>query len=92
MFTRLIDMRDEAKARKDPLQQQMKITANSTSYGIYVEVNRDDAPKPEALTLYDAGGHRFGDYVDCAGRARALFQSDAGFTDNRGRAINAGNG
>jgi hypothetical protein len=58
MFTRLIDMRDEAKAHKDPLQQQMKITANSTSYGIYVEVNRDDAPKPEALTLYDAGGDR----------------------------------
>lgn len=57
MFTRLIDMRDEAKARKDPLQQQIKIIANSTCYGIFVEVNRDDAPKPEALTLYDAGGN-----------------------------------
>ncbi|MEQ3627972.1 MAG: hypothetical protein ABNH49_04925 [Hyphomonas sp.] len=54
MFIRLIDLRDEAKARKDPLQQQIKIIANATCYGIFVEVNRDDAPKPEALMLYDA--------------------------------------
>lgn len=51
MFTRLIDLRDEAKARKDPLEQQIKIIANATCYGIFVEVNRDDAPKPESLTL-----------------------------------------
>jgi hypothetical protein len=56
MFTRLIDLRDEAKDRKDPLQQQIKIIANATCYGIFVEMNRDDAPKPEALTLYDADG------------------------------------
>jgi hypothetical protein len=56
MFTRLIDLRDEAKDRKDPLQQQIKIIANATCYGIFVEMNRDDAPKPEALTLFDADG------------------------------------
>jgi len=56
MFTRLIDLRDEAKDRKDPLQQQIKIIANATCYGIFVEMNRDDAPKPEALTLYDSDG------------------------------------
>lgn len=56
MFTRLIDLRDEAKDRKDPLQQQIKIIANATCYGIFVEVNRDDAPKPEALTFYDTDG------------------------------------
>jgi hypothetical protein len=56
MFTRLIDLRDEAKERNDPLQQQIKIIANATCYGIFVEMNRDDAPKPEALTLYDANG------------------------------------
>lgn len=54
MFTKLVDLRDEAKARKDPLQQQIKIIANATCYGIFVEVNRDDAPKPEALMLYAA--------------------------------------
>jgi len=58
MFTRLIDLRDEAKDRKDPLQQQIKIIANATCYGIFVEVNRDDAPKPEALTLFDAEGEQ----------------------------------
>lgn len=56
MFTRLVDMRDEAKANRDPLQQQIKIIANSTCYGIYVEVNRDDAPKPEPLNVYGAEG------------------------------------
>lgn len=56
MFTRLIDLRDEAKDRKDQLQQQIKIIANATCYGIFVEMNRDDAPKPEALTLFDADG------------------------------------
>lgn len=58
MFTRLIDLRDEAKERRDPLQQQIKIIANATCYGIFVEVNRDDAPKPEALALFDAEGEQ----------------------------------
>lgn len=58
MFTRLVDMRDEAKARHDPLQQQIKIIANSTCYGIFVEINRDDAPKPEPLDLYFANGEK----------------------------------
>ncbi|WP_439619815.1 hypothetical protein [Hyphomonas sp.] len=58
MFTRLVDMRDEAKARRDPLQQQIKIIANSTCYGIFVEINRDDAPQPEPLDLYCASGER----------------------------------
>tara|TARA_R110002049_G_scaffold306155_1_gene504129 strand:- start:1519 stop:4254 length:2736 start_codon:yes stop_codon:yes gene_type:complete len=58
MFTRLVDMRDEAKARRDPLQQQIKIIANSTCYGIFVEINRDDAPKPEPLDLFTANGEK----------------------------------
>lgn len=58
MFTRLVDMRDEAKARRDPLQQQIKIIANSTCYGIFVEINRDDAPKPEPFELYCSSGER----------------------------------
>jgi len=58
VFTRLIDLRDEAKAKGDPVQQAIKIVANSTSYGIFIEVNRDDAPKPEPLDVYGPSGER----------------------------------
>jgi len=56
VFTRLIDLRGEAKARGDPLQLAMKIIANATSYGIFIEVLRDDAPKPELLDVYGPDG------------------------------------
>ncbi|WBQ14213.1 hypothetical protein L2D00_05895 [Hyphomonadaceae bacterium BL14] len=55
-FTRLIDLRDEAKAAKDPNELAIKILANSTSYGIYIEVQRDNAPKPEPLEIYGPNG------------------------------------
>lgn len=55
-FTRLIDMRDDAKSRGDAQEKALKIIANSTSYGIFIEVNRDDAPKGEALTIYGPSG------------------------------------
>jgi hypothetical protein len=58
VFNRLIDLRDDAKARKDPVQEAIKIIANATSYGIFIEVNRDDAPKPEALIVIDGDGQR----------------------------------
>ncbi|MBD3678382.1 MAG: hypothetical protein HUJ27_08265 [Rhodobacteraceae bacterium] len=32
--------------------------ANATSYGIFIEVNRDDAPKPEPLDVYGPAGCR----------------------------------
>lgn len=58
VFTRLIDLRDEARAKGDPVQQAIKIVANSTSYGIFIEVNRDDAPKPEPLDVFGPSGER----------------------------------
>jgi len=57
VFTRFIDLRDEARKKKDPVQQAIKIIANSTSYGIFIEVNRDNAPKPEPLDVYGPNGH-----------------------------------
>lgn len=51
-FVRLIDMRDEAKAKGDAVEKAIKIIANSTSYGIFIEILRDDASKPEMLTLF----------------------------------------
>ena len=57
VFTRFIDLRDEAREKGDPVQQAIKIVANSTSYGIFIEVNRDDAPKPEPLDVYGPDGH-----------------------------------
>ena len=56
-FTRLIDLRDEAKANDDDsIQKTLKIIANSTSYGIFIEVNRDNAPKSELLNVYGPDG------------------------------------
>ncbi len=56
IFIRLIDMRDEAKAKRDPLEKVMKIIANATCYGIYAEVQRDDAPKPEPIAVFGPHG------------------------------------
>ena len=55
-FTRLIDLRDEAKANRDPIEKTLKIIANSTSYGIFIEVTRDDAPKSELLKVFGPHG------------------------------------
>ncbi len=60
MFTRLVDLRDNAKANNDPLQQAIKIIANSTCYGIFVEVNKDSAPKYEPIEVYGPDGLTFG--------------------------------
>ena len=57
-FTRLIDLRDEAKANRDSIEKTLKIIANSTSYGIFIEISRDDAPKSELLKV-------FGPYGEC---------------------------
>lgn len=57
VFPRFVDLRDEARANNDPAQQAIKIIANSTSYGIFIEVNRDDAPKPEGLDVFGPNGH-----------------------------------
>jgi len=55
-FRRLVDLRDQAKADGDPVEKQIKIVANATSYGIFVEVNRDEAPKPEPITVWGPDG------------------------------------
>lgn len=55
-FRRLIDLRDEAKANGDPIEKTLKIIANSTTYGIFIEVTRDEAPKSELLDVYGPDG------------------------------------
>ena len=55
-FTRLIDLRDEAKGSGNSIEKTLKIIANSTSYGIFIEVTRDDAPKSEILNVYGPDG------------------------------------
>lgn len=59
VFVKFVNLRDEAKARKAPLQQAIKIIANATCYGIFVEVLRDEAPKPETLNIYGPDGDGF---------------------------------
>jgi hypothetical protein len=56
LFARLIDLRDEAKEKRDPIEKTLKIIANSTSYGIFIEINRDDAPKSETLRVFGPSG------------------------------------
>jgi DNA polymerase family B len=66
-FKRLIDLRTTVKARlknatalnRDALdseQQALKILANSTSYGIFVEINVADLDASEKLTCYGPDG------------------------------------
>jgi hypothetical protein len=40
-YLSLIDLRDEAKVKADAIEKTLKIIANSTSYGIFIEINRD---------------------------------------------------
>jgi hypothetical protein len=59
VFARLVDLRDAAKAKGDPLQQAIKIIANATSYGVFIEIIRDDAPRAEPISVYGpSGDHR----------------------------------
>jgi hypothetical protein len=55
-FKRLVDLRDQAKAAGNTAEKALKIIANSTSYGIFIEVNRDDAPKAEPLSVFGPNG------------------------------------
>lgn len=57
-FTRLVDLRDEAKASRSPEERALKIITNSVSYGIFIEVDRDDAQKAEPLTVFGPNGER----------------------------------
>lgn len=57
-FARAIDLRDDAKAKGDPVEKAIKIIANATSYGIFIEIMRDDAPKPKPLYVFGPDGGR----------------------------------
>jgi len=52
IFARLVDLRDEAKAKRDRIEQAIKIITNATSYGIFIEVQRDDLPAQEGVAVY----------------------------------------
>ena len=58
VFSQLIDLRDHAKAQGDPRERAMKIIANATSYGIFIEILRDDAATSEPVPVYGPSGGR----------------------------------
>ncbi|MGH7121380.1 MAG: hypothetical protein ACREFP_20725, partial [Acetobacteraceae bacterium] len=69
-YRRLIELRSEVKRemraaqgadrdRKDTEQLALKILANATSYGIFVELNVDEAPKPEDAICHGPDGNGF---------------------------------
>ena len=99
-FKRLIDLRTTVKARlknatalnRDALdseQQALKILANSTSYGIFVEINVADLDASEKLICYGPDGEGFSVDSDEDGGARQILPSVAGDVDHRGGAIDA---
>ena len=53
-------MRDLVRNTDKTASQAIKTIANSAAYGVSAEVNRDDAPKPEPITIIgpDAQGRR----------------------------------
>jgi hypothetical protein len=64
-YKRLIERRDEVKRKRDKArgsvrqtldadQNALKIAANATSYGIFVEVNVSDSDKPQRVTVYSS--------------------------------------
>lgn len=55
LFTKLIDLRDLTPKTR-PENKALKILANSTCYGILVEVLRDNAPKPESIAVFGPDG------------------------------------
>lgn len=70
LFKRVIELRQETKGqlkvappeqrdRLDTEQHALKICANSTSYGIWVEVNVEDRPEPRSVTVYNSAEATF---------------------------------
>lgn len=59
LFVRLVNLRDEAKAKGDPIEKAIKTLTNACCYGIYAEVLRDDAPKKEPVAVYGPHGQQF---------------------------------
>jgi hypothetical protein len=56
LFKRLVDLRDDAKDNDDEIEKTIKIVVNSTSYGIFIEINRNDGDKAELLHVYGPDG------------------------------------
>ena len=99
-FKRLIDLRTAIKAKLknssalhaealDSEQQALKILANSTSYGIFVEINVADLDASEKLTCYGPERRRLCVIVRQSGGAGPLLPSAAGDIDHGGSAIDA---
>ena len=59
VFNRLIDLRDEAKVNGDPNEKAIKIIANATSYGIFIEIQRDDVWEKKSLNVFGPDGEGF---------------------------------
>ena len=69
-YKRLIELRQATKAqmrsadpaeiaRLDTQQNSLKIMANATSYGIFVEMNVDDAPRDAVLDVFNGSADPF---------------------------------
>jgi hypothetical protein len=69
-FKRLIELRHKIKKRRDVAsgsdrerldveQNQLKILASSTSYGIYAEVNVTSRTEPASVTCFGSGGEPY---------------------------------
>jgi hypothetical protein len=57
-FARLVHLRDEARESRNAAEKALKIIANSTSYGIFIEVERDNLSHAKPLNVFGPNGER----------------------------------
>ena len=86
-YKRMVERRAEVKRKRDKArgrsrqaldadQNALKIAANATSYGIFVEVNVSDSNKPQRVTVHSSV-RSIGTRPDCqAGDTRPVFSPD----------------
>lgn len=87
-FKRLIELRQEVKDRRkaaeaagddalaaqlDAEQEAIKVCANATSYGIYMELNVTDPPDPQEVLVYGPSGESFSTYLSHVEEPGAFF-------------------
>jgi hypothetical protein len=101
-YRRLIDLRTETKvkmktaqpedeARLDAEQSALKICANATSYGIFVELNEGSQKKTQHVNCYGVSEAPFVAEVNVIEEEGKFFSSSARHPDHRGCTFNARN-
>ena len=55
VFRKMVDLRDGAKAKRDEIEQSIKILTNAMSYGIFIEIQQDETASGKPEMIYVCG-------------------------------------